>query len=264
MSQSYQKYLEQTMAERGPQHPIWKYNSKHTGRILGERCGLHVPEVYQGPCALRKMTEPQHNVVIKPVEGCSGRGIRPLRWRAEDQYTNLFTGKNTSWQQAVTSAMADKHTPRNRALLEQGHPDAMRPPWLLEELILNEQGGLACDWKAFCFGGRVQVIFQLVRSPANGKQIKWWSRDWQDVGNIMPTRSWKYTPRLNKPHNPERLIHAFESVARQVNSPFIRIDLYEQRDRVVFGEVTPHPTGGTVYFVPEWDKRLGQAWADAL
>jgi hypothetical protein len=53
-------------------------------------------------------------------------------------------------------------------------------------------------------------------------------------------------------------------VASLIDSPFIRVDLYERGKDIVFGEVTPHPTGGTSYFIPEWDEKLGQAWADAL
>lgn len=264
MKPSYQRFLEQAMRERGPGHPIWAVNSKNSGRELGEMCGLHVPEVYQGPCPLKKMSPPTHDAVIKPVEGCSGRGIRPLQWDG-DGYTNLFTGENLSWGQAVASALADKHTPRNRRLIQQRHPDALRPPWLLEELILNEGGGLVCDWKAFTFGGRVEAVFQMVRIPGErAKKVKWWTRDWEEAGDIAPVKTWRYTPSLVGPHDPARLIDAFEAVAGLVDSPFIRVDLYEQESRVVWGEVTPHPTGGTVRFLPEWDRRFGAAWAAAV
>lgn len=264
MSHSYQALLEAAMRDRSPDHPIWEDNGKHTGRELGELCGLHVPEVFQGPCSLRKMSPPAHNAVIKPVQGCSSRGIRPLRWDGRGRYTNLFTGETTTWEQAVASAMADKHAPRNLKLLEQGHPDAMRPPWLLEELILNERGELACDWKAFVFGGRVEAVFQMVRIPGGkAKKVKWWSRDWDDVGDIAPVKTWRYTSTLPGPHDPDRLTAAFEAVADLVDSPFIRVDLYEQPERVVFGEITPHPTGGTVKFASEWDRRFGAAWARA-
>jgi hypothetical protein len=60
------------------------------------------------------------------------------------------------------------------------------------------------------------------------------------------------------------MIEGFEEVASLIDSPFIRVDLYERGKDIVFGEITPHPTGGTSYFVPEWDEKLGQAWADAL
>lgn len=262
LSYSYQVFLEQVMAERGPGHHIWEDNDKLHNRQLGELCGLRVPELLQGPCALRKMTPPQVPAVIKPVHGCSARGVIPLLPEG-DRYWNLFTGERVTWEQATREALAAKHTARNKALVARGHPDAMRPPWLLEELILNPDGTLPCDWKGFVFGGRVEAVFQLVRTPGSKvKRIKWWGPGWEDLGDIMPTRAWTYDSSLPGPEDPRALTDAFQVVAGLVDSPFIRVDLYEQ-DGPVFGETTPHPTGGTVQFVPEWDERLGRAWADA-
>ena len=260
---SYQKFLEEAMAERGPDHPIWTENDKWKGRELGELADLYVPQIYQGPMSLRKMEEPRHSVVIKPVNGCSSRGVRPLQWDT-DVYTNLFTGEEMTWDEAVTSALADKHAPRNLSLIERGHPDAMRPPWLLEELILSEQGNLPDNWKAFCFGAEVVAIFHSRRQLDGSLRIRWWNRDFEDIGDICPAKKWKYDRRMAKPKNPEGLIKGFEDVASLVDSPFIRVDLYERGSEIVYGEVTPHPTGGTSPFVPKWDAILGQAWHDAL
>lgn len=69
---------------------------------------------------------------------------------------------------------------------------------------------------------------------------------------------------MAKPKNPEKLIQGFENVAELVDSPFVRVDLYARWSQVVFGEVTPHPTGGAQHFTPKWDRIFGQAWVDAL
>ena len=262
---SYSAHLEAIMAERGPDHPIWSDNGKDAGRELGELCDLYLPEIYQGPMSLRKMTEPEHDAVIKPVQGCSSRGVRPLKYEGEGIYLDLFTRQRMSWNEVVTTTLAAKHEPKNLKLLEEGHPDAMRPPWILEELILNESGSLPCDWKGYVFGGRVEAVFQMAKIPRRkSKAIKWWDRNFRDVGDIMPVKSWKYDDTLKAPNNPDALIRAMEDVGELVDSPFIRVDLYERGDQVVFGETTPHPTGGTVHFVPEWDQKLGQAWTNAL
>lgn len=261
---SYQAFLEAAMAERDPDHLIWEDNDKLHNRQLGELCGLRVPELYQGPCSLRKMTPPTVPAVIKPVSGCSARGVVPLVPNG-DRYTNLFTGRRTTWEQAVVEALAAKHTPRNKELLKRNHPDAMRPPWLLEELILKESGGMPFDWKGFCVGGRVQVIKQSLRRPDGNVWVKWYDRGWKAVGDIAPVRKWKLRQNLPRPASPGRLVEAFEAAAALVDSPFIRVDLYEDvGGKIVFGETTPHPTGGGVRFVPEWDRRLGEAWAAAL
>lgn len=261
---SYQKLLEEAMAQRGPDHPIWEMNDKITGRELGHLAELHVPEIYQGPKSLRGMERPDHSVVIKPLNGCSSRGIRPLVFNSTDQYYDMFSGEIVSWDEAVATALTDKHTPRNQALVERGHPDALRPPWLLEELILNEQGNLPDNWKAFCFGGEVVAIFHSRRQPNGTLRIRWWNRNFEDIGDICPAKKWKYDRRMAKPKNPDKLIQGFEDVASLIDSPFIRVDLYERGSQIVFGEVTPHPTGGGSHFVEKWDRIFGQAWVDAL
>lgn len=261
---SYQKFLEAAIAERGPEHPIWEVNDKLAARELGELADLYLPEIYQGPMSLRKMEQPEHDVVIKPLNGCSSRGVRPLKYLEQDRFFDLFANKELTWGQAVSLAMADKHTARNQALIERGHPDAMRPPWLLEELILSDTGDLPDNWKAFCFGGKVVAIFHSRRQHDGSLRIRWWNRDFEDIGDICPAKKWKYDRRMAKPKNPEKLIQGFENVAELVDSPFVRVDLYARWSQVVFGEVTPHPTGGAQHFTPKWDRIFGQAWVDAL
>ena len=42
---------------------------------------------------------------------------------------------------------------------------------------------------------------------------------------------------------------------------FLRVDLYELPDRIVFGEITPIPTAGTKRIEPyEFDQYLGSLW----
>lgn len=267
---SYQQYLEEAMAKRGPNHPIWEVNDKLAAREIGELADLYVPELIDGPGKLRELSPwKRKRVVIKPLNGCSSRGVVPLVWQtcsseSPTTYTNLFTGKEVTWTQAVNIALADKHTSRNEALLARNHPDAMRPPWLLEELILGDNGGLPDNWKAFCFGGKVVAIFHSRRQNDGSLRIRWWNRDFEDIGDICPAKKWKYDRRMAKPKNPDKLIRGFEDVAELVDSPFVRVDLYERGNEVVFGEITPHPTGGGQHFVPKWDAIFGQAWADAL
>lgn len=261
---SYQQYLEEAMAERGPDHHIWEVNDKLAAREIGELADLYLPKIYQGPMSLRKMEQPEHDVVIKPLNGCSSRGVRPLKHMKEYLFYDLFAGQNVTWESAVQSALADKHTTRNQALIARNHPDAMRPPWLLEELILGEDGGLPDNWKAFCFGGKVVAIFHSRRQSDGSLRIRWWDRDFTDIGDICPAKKWKYDRRMARPKNPDKLIRGFEDVADLVDSPFIRVDLYERGDQIVFGEITPHPTGGGQHFTPEWDERLGRAWEQAL
>lgn len=262
MRHSFHQLLHAVMEERGFDHPIWEFNDKLSNRELGELAGVRVPELLQGPCSLRRMTPPGRAAVIKPVNGCSARGVVPLVPDG-DAYYNPRTNARMTWDDAVTQALADKHTPRNMRLLRIGHPDAMRPPWLLEEFVQGTGGGMPLDWKAYCFGGRVEVVLQCRRLPMGRLDVQWWDRDWQPLGDICPAKTYRLDETLPAPRDPNGMVDAFERVAALVDSPFIRVDLYESEQGPVFGETTPHPTGGTLRFAAEWDARLGAAWARA-
>ena len=49
-----------------------------------------------------------------------------------------------------------------------------------------------------------------------------------------------------------------ERLAAAIDSPFVRIDLYEIGDDIYFSEITFYPNAGVIPFEPkEWDRRLG-------
>jgi TupA-like ATPgrasp len=53
-----------------------------------------------------------------------------------------------------------------------------------------------------------------------------------------------------------------ERVSVVIRAPFSRIDLYDIRGRIVFGEVTPCP-GSSGGFGPDLDVMMGEAWERA-
>lgn len=264
MTASYHDLMAATMAERGFDHPIWKLNDKVTARGLAYLADVRAPAILQGPCSLRRMTPPDEPAVIKPLNGCSARGVVFLVPDG-DGYYNPRTGGHLTWAEAVDCALAAKHTATNERLIARGHPDAVRPPWLLEEMIRDaETGGLPADWKAYCFGGRARVILQAHRSADGRLRMQWWDREWNALGDICPNRRYTVDPTLRPPRDPDAMITAMDAIAELVDSPFIRVDLYEDAQGPVFGEITPCPTGNTSRFTPEWDRKLGEAWLAAL
>jgi len=264
VSASYHALMARTMAERGFDHPIWELNDKVSARELARLAQVRAPRLLQGPCSLRAMTPPDEPAVIKPVHGCSARGVVPLLPEG-DGYYNPRTDEHLTWEQAVAQALAAKHTERNQRLIQRGHPDALRPPWLLEAMVRDAvTGGLPADWKAYCFDGQAYVILHAYRAASGDLRLQWWDREWNPLGDICPHRKYTVDPTLRPPRDPDAMITAMDSVASLVDSPFIRVDLYEDVDGPVFGEITPVPTGNTLRFVPEWDRRLGEAWLAAL
>lgn len=240
--------------------PIWAYNDKRASRAVATAAGVAIPHWYGHPTSLARLAPPTDDTfVLKPINGCSSRGVYPLQ-PVRGGYANLFTGQPTTWDTVTTAAHQAKISPLNQRLIARGHPDALRPPWILEQAILND-GELAYDWKAYVIGAKVQAILQMQRT-ATGTSVKWWTPEWSDAGNIKPNHVWRYRSDLPAPSDPAAMTAAWESIANQLPTVFARIDLYEAREPV-FGEITPVPGAARAQFIPEWDQRLGLAWENA-
>ena len=70
-------------------------------------------------------------------------------------------------------------------------------------------------------------------------------------------------PDLQRPKNFARMIEICRSLSQ--NFGFVRVDLYDLGDRVVFGELTHYPTAGHMRFYPdEYDLKLGRYFHSTL
>jgi hypothetical protein len=252
---SYQDLIMRAIAERGPDHPVWRYNDKMSARKLAELTAIRAPELFDGPTDLDDLSSPGPPFVLKPVSGSSGRGVFPIG----DQWMDLLRHRRMSWAQIIQTAARVERD--GEALAATGHQDAIRGPWFTEELI-GDGTALPDEWKAMVFGGEVVAIWHGRGRPQ--VHYRWHDRNWDDVGDIQPIRQRVYDETLSLPRDPDAMIAAFEAVARHVESKFVRVDLYEDAGGPVFGEIGVHPHGGRVRFTPEWDERLGRIWQSAL
>lgn len=66
-----------------------------------------------------------------------------------------------------------------------------------------------------------------------------------------------FDKKLETPQNFDKMIEIVKRLSE--NIPFARIDLYNSKGKIYFGEITFFPAGGMGKFVPnEWDMNLGQ------
>src|SRR5690554_2355728 len=110
-----------------------------------------------------------------------------------------MTKEVRTWEQIIKLAMSAKHTALNNRLLYRGHPDAVRPPWIIEELIADDtySTGISCDWKAWVIGGKVELIGQHVRGK--NASVCWRDNQFRPVGRIRSSKHWKYNDTLPLP-----------------------------------------------------------------
>src|SRR5262249_35429444 len=112
------------------------------------------------------------------------------------------------------------------------------------------------DYKVFCFSGTarfIQAIFDR-HTCCNGIS---YDRELNVLDLRYPDYPRKFAAPV--PANPAQMLSIAERLSDGVD--FVRVDLYDLGDRVVFGELTNYPGGLLDRFYPqEWDATFGSYW----
>ena len=132
----------------------------------------------------------------------------------------------------------------------------IEPRVIIEELFTDQQGRLPVDFKFSMIDGKCEFIH--VRSKENGLQ----TRDLFDSSwNRLPIK-WYYPNskrEIVKPNHLEEMLLIAKELSKGID--FIRVDLYETKGGVKFGELTNYPNGGYRKFEPEiYNTLIGASW----
>jgi len=112
------------------------------------------------------------------------------------------------------------------------------------------------DYKFFCFDG-IPKYCQVISGRNTTEAVDFFDKDW----NHQPFHEPRYLPFADKlPQRPsqyEKMWQLAGSIA--VDKPFSRIDFFNIRDTVYFGEITFFPTSGFGGFDPtSYDELFGE------
>lgn len=112
------------------------------------------------------------------------------------------------------------------------------------------------DYKFFCFNGKVE-FFKVDFCRFTNHQANYYDRQ----GNLLRFGEKMCPPDFNHneilPDNINEMIMIAESLSKC--SRFIRVDLYNVRGKIYFGELTFYPASGFGPFIPNvYDKILGK------
>ena len=131
----------------------------------------------------------------------------------------------------------------------------VKPRIIVEKYMQDETEDLR-DYKFMCFNGKVKCSFVCSnRNSEEGLNVDFYDLDWKK----MPfERQYKNSKKiLEKPKNYNLMIELAEKLTKE--NPFIRVDFYEIKGKVYFGELTFYPGCGFEEFHPqEWDEKLGE------
>lgn len=130
-------------------------------------------------------------------------------------------------------------------------------PCILAEKYINDGSEELQDYKFMCFNGSVKCSFVCTeRFSKDGLKVTFFDRDWK----ILPfTRKYVNSKvSIMKPTNYDKMIELAEVIAREIANSFVRIDFYNVKGEIYFGEITFFPGSGMEVFYPEeWDRILG-------
>lgn len=189
--------------------------------------------------------------VLKADGGAAGRAVQPLRRSAGDY--QLVDGSR-------------RFSPEDLRAHWEGlaRTRAARPPYFAEELLADRHAAVVpVDVKIFTFYGQVaQVLLRRIRDVGRTDTADF--RYLLPDGNPLTPEHWRRRQTLDIPV-PEQLpemVRIAGQLSAAVPLPFVRVDLYDVPQGVVFGELTTAP-GGSRAFSKGHDAALGRMWEEA-
>lgn len=128
---------------------------------------------------------------------------------------------------------------------------------IIEELLVDRRGDVPADYKLFVFNGTCRLI-QLDSKRFQGHRQDFFLPDWTWLEvDLVPAPSSTEPPAA--PESLADLIRLSEQLGAETD--FVRVDLYDVGDRLIFGELTSSPQGANWRFKPEsFDATVGDWW----
>ena len=143
----------------------------------------------------------------------------------------------------------------NFAIHNKEYPYKYVKPRIIAEQYMDDGMGLI-DYKFFCFDGEPRFLFVATDRNHSEQETKFdfFDMDW----NHLPvTNGHPNNPNQpNKPKNFDEMVKVASTLSQGI--PHVRVDLYNIKGRVYFGELTFFHWSGLVPFKPKkWDYEFG-------
>jgi hypothetical protein len=129
-------------------------------------------------------------------------------------------------------------------------------PQIIIETFINDNGKSPDDYKFYCFSGRVEYLL-MIGDRFGPIKKQFFTRDLKPID--IRRDSGKLEDDYQFPKNYKEMIRVAEALSAGFD--FIRVDLYNVKGKIYFGELTCYPAGGLAPFIPrEWDFIFGEKW----
>lgn len=223
-------------------NPGFTIGYKLKGKELAKSLGIKTAETYGAYKSIDDV-KPRDSFITKPTQGCSCRGVFPLV-KKKDKYLNLFNNELKSWNDWKVEFKKGNHAQS-----------------LWTEELLNP---LPFNWKFYTFNGKIGLITQYILTGSIYLVKYWWN--WECINKFINPGSKKYikTNGLEVSQHITELEATAIKLSKEIKYPFVRVDLYETKKGIYFGELTPHPGAGSVDKISDYyDNAMGEMWEEA-
>lgn len=225
----------------------WKLDKKPNAYPFADSIGLRRPHADPKVYKFSEIEEPKKPAVIKPIRSTGSMGV----YLVFNKTTILSAREGiylSSWeelQEDATKKLEDWKEGKNKQFTKD--------EWMIEELILKEPDSTLppSDLKFYCFYGEVLLVLETNRLH---KKFCFWDPEM----NIIDTGDhWKGLYKGSGFTKED--VNLVAEASLNIPTPFIRLDMLNGHDGLVFGEATPRP-GQYHLFNNEYDRILGEAY----
>jgi len=129
-------------------------------------------------------------------------------------------------------------------------------PRLIVEKLLEQEGQCSLlDYKFYCFNGEVKFSSIHLERAENHKKC-FYDREFNQLPFYNCSKKQTFCKKIEKPSTYKEMIRLSEKLADTL--PFVRVDFYSIKGKIVFGEMTFYPGDGRNQFKPEkYNKIIG-------
>ncbi|MGN5078546.1 ATP-grasp fold amidoligase family protein [Aeromonas veronii] len=230
-------------------------DDKHQAYSFVRKFGVLPPEIYKRYSSLSDINLEglPNDFVLKPLWGCAGKGIFVLH--------KLQKGV---WFDSMRQIRVNQND-ITRVLEKEFGPQCHKFHYFSEEYLVDDEGyEIPADYKIFAFYDKIGLV-QKRYVGANNDKSTWKNRffdeNWNDLG---PVRDHNLVdPSLSIPKTANEIVETARLLSIETKLPFIRVDLYNTKSGIRFGEFTPMP-GSYMSYCPDTNRMFGNLWKEAL
>jgi len=214
----------------------WILCDKYVAKEYAKLNGFKVPKTFQ-------LTKYPNNIkflntcVIKPTDLCDSEGVYLIK-----NNINLKTNKKVNKDKIKKKFSKIRSKIGNEHYMHDKMYNGLVPftGYIVEELLLDDNGNIPEDYKCYVFGGKLHYIaVTFDRITINNKQqfkSVWFDSEWNPIYFSMIQKGYKYK-KLKKPKNFEKLKNLVENMSK-ILKRHCRIDLYIINNDIYLGEYT--------------------------